>query len=279
MTDLLDRMKVWLEKNPYEIYGDYNDSLTVEQAQMLLQGDIDSFHDSINEWFDDFYHYIDFSEIQDEFIKEFAEDMGVDPDADFNDLDFVYQEVFDCHKRVNNSDFLDTCLRQTNYNVVAIPVKQSGNQIQFPHHNNEDSANRYHNKYLKDNLGVENGWDAETYYFYDVLKVCGRVDWQHIYKNGPPSHITVSKENKPNCLTHNDWNGSGGTGYVDITKSKKFRASFIIDNDKSYGVDSVFGFSDSFWRKELDYEIQKDWDKVKPVSVYSEPESTLMLMK
>ena len=239
-----NRMLSWLDDNPYEFYPHSDDQLSSQQIDYILDGDIESFDEDWWSYENNLFEYADWDDIEKEFTHRF----------NLPHLKAAWplkiRELFDTNKRICSKHVLEHCLTRTPTQIAVKPIKQSGNYIEFPNFDFDKHYNRYLNRYNKKYLGIENSWDAETCYYFDVLTINGSVDLKAWYEHGrKPDFIKFG----PNdfALTHNFSNGSGGLGDVEITKERKMRADFRNDTSTRYGVQSVFGFISSVWKNEL----------------------------
>ena len=252
VTDRQNKIAEYMMKKPIEVYGDYRDELPDCMAQALLDGDLDSFEDSLMDiemgYSDNLLEYFScyFDEMMNDLELESIED---------DDIDTIYESYsFDM------TDLLDTMFKHANQGITVTPVKKTGEPIDFPHYSYDGKDNRQINAYLKTVHGWD-GWKAETTYTSDILKICGSVDFKELYeklcKGYKPTHINIKSGN---LVTHDSWQGSGGCG--DLPESKTKRPYYKIDRIKlddsdSYGVQAVFGFVSSWWGNELDFKYTK----------------------
>ena len=239
------KMYAWLQQNPYCWYASsYDDQISNEQVDMIVAGKFDEFWESWNEYLWSIQQYADFSDIEDKFADEFKLKRG----KDFWPTDI--QDIFNEGKSYDASSLLDDSLRNTRTKIAVKPLKQNGNQIEFPNYAFDKSYNRYLQSYNKKYLGIENSWDAETTYSYDVLTIIGKINLKEwLTKGRIPDFIKFGPSDF--ALTHNFHNGAGGLGDVEIGVERKMRAEFRNDDTDSYGVDNVFGFVSSVWNNSL----------------------------
>ncbi|MGB0906909.1 MAG: hypothetical protein ACPGVT_05390 [Maricaulaceae bacterium] len=234
----------WLSEHPYEVYGHRNDEFSDKQIDLIVEGQIERFYE---DWFDvecHYRNYADFSDIETAFAKQFHLHS---PKSQWPE---AIADIFDQNVLLCINDVLETCYRHSNPKIAVKPIKQSGNEIEFPHIHFERDYNRYLNRYNASYLGFENSHKAETCYTYDTLTVIGRIDLKHWLEQGrAPDFIQFGPEDM--LLTHNSYNGSGGLGEISITKTRKMRANFRHDKTDRHGVDRVFMFVREAWDNDL----------------------------
>jgi len=234
----------WLDQNPYKFYPHYDDQLSNAQVDMLIDGKFEVFDES---WHESEWHYrqhADFDDIKSEFIKRFG----------LRHIEASWpisvQELFKEYRQICTKEVLEHCLTKTQTQIAVKPIKQSGNQIEFPNYDFPKEYNRYLSRYNKHYLGIENSWDAESMYYFDTLTLIGTVNLKDWYeKQAVPDFVKFGPDDF--ALTHNFINGSGGLGDVVIAKERKMRADIRNDKTCKYGVQSVFGFIGSVWKNEL----------------------------
>lgn len=235
----------YCDKNPYYVYGDRNDCVTDEMAEMLISGQFESFNESIWEWELHNEHYNDW----DSWESEFAESFGFDSWADIPE---ELQELARDNRYTDQSDYIETCLRNWRGNVVAHLIKRNGDYIEFPCVNDYNAKeNSRLQAYLK-TLGI-NGHKWEALYANTYLVALGTIDLLEIYKTQKaPKFVTIGADDF--LLGFNGFNGSGtaesSTGWL-AGKSRKFKAVFNVDGASGYGVDQTFGFIGRCWQNEL----------------------------
>lgn len=239
------KMISWIEDHPYRFYGHYNDELSGAQIDLILSGEIDRFYESWWETECSYGEHANFEDIEVDFAKQFHLHS---PKSDWPE---EISELFDAHKYYCTQDVLETALKNSRPKVAVKPIKQSGNMVEFPHSYFNPDYNRYLVRYNKWKFGIDNAWDAETCYIYDVMTLLGRVDLSDWLKRGrAPDFINIRQEDK--IITHNYYNGSGGFSDIEINIPRKMRAEFRNDDTDPHGVDRVFEFVGSVWSTDLD---------------------------
>lgn len=271
MTDskevLLDEIRAFVEAHPYEVFGDYRDELTVEQASALLES---------REKFDEIWwevelnasDYADWSELQREVVEQFGErimaafpdDFAKNDEADdleWRDMPEEVQEAFFESTVVDCSDLLQTCLKNCDLNIVAVPLKRNGEEIHPPHWEVGKEEYRKRARYVRDAFDMDVD-RIESCYEHESLKVMGRLDWREVYEKGRPVAVTITPQDQ--LIFHTAWNGSGCLGDVIIRKTKTMPARFVIDESYKYGVQSVYGFVGEVWRNQIEVAKWEAWD-------------------
>lgn len=237
----------YAESNPITICGDYRDELPADMIEALLDGNLDKFSELQWECELNMQEYETYSEREsfDQWIKDNGLELSEDQESEL-------WEIWSENQFRNYSDFWNTCFGNSRPHIVAIPEKRNGENIEFPNMDFDKRTNSRLNDYLRKVHGWD-GWKAETLYPYDILKVIGTIDLKELYEN-------LCKGLKPwgirldqgYVITHNNFNGSGGLGNIGPSKSKApYKACFRFDNNDKYGVQAVFGFTESAWRDEL----------------------------
>ena len=264
---LLKDVAIWAENNPYVAYGDYRDELSKEQVELLLE-DRQKFDEDFWEIECRVMDYADWSDHEKELLDTFRDRIFAayrdcfpdDCEADEIEWEELPDEITETDQEcryVDCSDVLDTMLRNTRVNIVAIPEKRNGEEIAPPNFELDAEENRKRNRYLKDTFGMD-GWKAESCYYHERLKVMGRLDLREVYEKGKPVAITI--EPGDSLIFHTSWNGSGCLGDVETTTRKTFKASFQCDDADKYGVQEVYGFIGEVWRNTLNVSKFEPWD-------------------
>jgi len=247
MSKRLERLSAWIEANPYKIYADYRDTISDEQAQMLVSGEFQEFDESMWEWEINTTDFIDWAEWE----SEFAQEAGYD---EFDSMPQLLQDMAQEYRFTDCAHLIDGAIRNWSGHVIAWPIKRNGDYIEFP-------APFYHDKetlrrlsdYMRKSCCMAPS-DCQASYPDTRLTVLGTLDLLAIYKaQKAPKFITIDKHDY--TLGHEPWNGAG-EGYYDSyfrsDKPRKYRAKFYIDGkNPGYGVDSIFGLTGSCWGNEL----------------------------
>jgi hypothetical protein len=264
MNDLskrMSRMLAWIDANPCEIYADYHDTISDDQAAMILAGEFDSFWESTweAEW-----QMTDYPEFWDYWESEFASEFGFDSWSDVSDTikEFAYE-----NRAVDSSDFWRSCVRNYDAKVNAVLMKRDGELIYAPANSwGMDSQDTRLAHYIKRAFDVKLPRRHETqaqdilaaiepiYGGYDMecAVLCGTVDlWEILESRIVPTHVEVTPQDSDNLLWYEFFNGAGNMGSIPIGKTRKFRASFHLDGTRGYGIDSCYGFCGSFWQNEM----------------------------
>lgn len=252
MTDK-EVIATWCANNPYVFYGDYRDQLSQKQIGFIIHGKFDDF------WYDWFETEMEFDVDWDAHRVDLCEHLGVE------ELSDEQEEIFSEQRITDSSDLLRTCCRNSTPHVVTIPYldAERDTPFEFPHHELDDEENERRNAVLKEILGIEDGWKAETIYSFDILKVCGTIDLWDMIQNRPKiKGIKIGPTMKASLVTHNSHTGSGGMGDIKVTKSGTFPCYLIYDETNRYGVQAVFGFTETFWSGELEFEYEETKDQV-----------------
>lgn len=252
---LLNDIATWTEVNPYKVYADYRDCISDEQAAMLLNGEFDAFHESIEQWESNAFDYAEWSEHESELLSEFAEriiecfpDDDIDDDSDFDDLPQEVQDAFNENTWIDCSDLIESAISSYDGMIAATLYKRNGEPIEFQGAWGQEwdaSAARYLKRYCDIDPRKSEPTYAGTY-----VKALGTLDLLQIYKTGKaPTHVLVSKDIM--TIGHEALNGSGTLGDDQYKgKPRWYRARFTVDATSRYGVDSVFGLT-GCWRTEL----------------------------
>lgn len=262
--ELLTAISSWAENHPYVCYGDRNDEFTTEQVELLLT-DRQKFDEY---WWENVeinaFEYADWDSLQKDMLDEFRAaiwehesqryiEYDSADELTFEDLPEDMQEAFDDYKLIDTTDILETCFRHSRPNIAVTllrdePDSDNELEIRLPHHGNDEKYNDELRAYFVDKFGCDPDL-AETCYYYDCVKLCGRLDLKDVYENGLPTMVTISIGEGDNLVTHNSCNGSGGLGSIPTTKAVTCKARFECDDADRYGIDSVFGFTGEFWRR------------------------------
>lgn len=239
----LSRMLAWMDANQPAIYASYDDSVSDDMAQALLEGRFDDFEMEWAEWEWNAADYIDWSEWESEFADEFGYES-------FDDMPERIQDLARENRTYDASDYLRGCLRGWSGHVVARLCKRNGEYVEFPNYYNDSATNRRLQSYLKRQCGI-NGMRADASYPGTYLSVLGSVDlWELYQSHKKPEWLWVDSD----CFTigHEPMNGSGTMSDDKWTGPKrKMRAEFFVDGRRGYGVDDIYGFVGSVWRHEL----------------------------
>lgn len=271
---LLSDIETWLEANPYKVYGAYDDQLSKEQVAELLESR-EKFDESWWEVEVNASDYADWSDHKKEIIEEFGDrilaaypeffDLGAVAfeveELEFDDLPDEVQETFWSGTVVDCSDLLETCLRNSRCNIVALvdnpdTTEDPEDGIGPPNGTLDDELNEARVKYLADTFGID-GWAAESCYYHERLKVMGKLDLEDVYKNGKPVEVEISPDSQ--LIFHTSYSGSGCLGEVKATKTVTMPATFRCDDADRYGVQEVYGFVGEVWRNDIKVTKWEEW--------------------
>lgn len=252
---LLGRIAEYVQSRPYEVYADYRDCISNEQAAMLLTGQFEQFNESVWQWEIDASGYADWSELQNDMADEFGDDIAVawpdcdiDEDSGFDDMPQEVMDVFRENTSVDCSDMIESAIRAWDGMIVATLYKRNGEPIEF-----QGAWGQYWDKraaeYLKRHCGIDPR-KSEPTYAGTYMKALGTIDLLQVYKSGKvPTHVLVSRDVM--TIGHERLNGSGTLGDDQYKGPPRwYRARFRVDALDSYGVDAVFGLT-GCWRKPL----------------------------
>lgn len=254
-TKRLARMVKWCEDNPQHLYAAQGETLSDDMTIMLLKGDMDGFNEKLS---DMEINESSYPEFWDYWMNQFAEEFGYDGWADMPDR---IMQLADEHRWVDSGDWLKNVIRNTRPYVVAVLRKQNNEPVFGPSLQHWDREEWNRAKYIRNAFGfhatpsqvarqleiIYGGYDNE----YAI--VIGTVDLWEIYQSGKaPTHVTVGSRDTDNLLWYDFFNGCGNMGTLPITKTRKWRASFYLDGQIGYGVDSCYGFVPSVWSHELE---------------------------
>lgn len=237
------RMFAYMNKNPYCVYGDYRDSISDEMAQMLIAGKFEAFDESIFEWEMHNSHYVDWASWESEFADEFGYES-------FDDMPERIQELARENRVIDQSHYIETCLRGYSGNIVATVKKRNGEYVEFPcRYEYDRETNKRLARYLREHCGITG--DSEAGYSGTYLRVLGKLDFLEIYKNQKiPTHIKISSGDF--TIGHNAFNGSGTMANDQYSgKTRVMAADFKTDNSDRYGIDSTYGLTGRCWQNEI----------------------------
>lgn len=274
MTDsqeaLLNEIREVTEAKPYKVYGDYRDELSPEQVATLLESR-EKFDEEFWEIEINASDYADWSEHHDEIIEkfgarimaEFPDDFAKNDsleDLEWRDMPSEVVNAFHESTVVDCSDLLDTMLRNSRVNIVALVINaddpDNDHEIGPPHGELDAEENEKRQRYLEETFGID-GWKAESCYSHERLKVMGRLDLREVYEKGKPVAITISPGDT--LIFHTSWNGSGCLGDVKATKTVTMPAAFKVDSLDRYGVQEVYGFVGEMWSGGLEVAEWEPW--------------------
>lgn len=258
-ADIIKGMREAAEAKPYEVYGDYRDELGEDQIQALLDGDTDKFFELWDRVETNVWDYADRDGWEAEIRKEVIADLEI-TDEELEELNELIDETLSENFRVDTSDLLRTCLRNSRCKVTAMLLDEDGEPYYFPHWENGDEQNAE----LVTKLDfVKDPYAAECVYSSEVLKICGSVDLEQVYDNlllgyKMPVKIKVGFRDSNNALLHQSWSGSGNMGSIEFTKESVYSCVLSNDSANRYGVDAVYGMCGSWWRHELELVWEKE---------------------
>jgi hypothetical protein len=240
MSKRLNRLNKWAEENPYVVYADRNESLTNEQAQMLLDGDFESFDDQIyDHTYDDCGYAFEF------WSQGFAEEAGY---SSYSTMPEWLQNFARDRFQIDTSDYIETLIRQFNAMVTATLIKRNGEPVTLP-----SGGDTKHLRYIQKHCGIMHGTTAD-FGLYDgtYLKALGTINLLDAYKTRTkPTQIFITPATP--TIGHCAYNGSGSCNDDQYNgKPRWMKAKFQVDALTRYGVDSTFGLTE-YWRKEIDY--------------------------
>lgn len=247
MSKRLERLNAWIESNPYEIYADYRDTISDEQAAMLIAGEFAAFDESIREWELSAYDYAEWHEWK----SEFATQAGYDEWSDMPE--WLQYHAID-RRWIDSSDMIRTAINNWQGHVTATPIKRNGDYIEFQGACGQE-WDAQSARYLKRHCGIDPR-KSEPTYAGTYLKALGMLNLLAIYESQrKPTHVLLS----PDVMTigHEPLNGSGTMGDDQYKgKARYMPAIFRVDSLDSYGVDAVFGLSGKCWQNELTVKLE-----------------------
>lgn len=222
-----DTIDQYWESHAYPVYGDYNDQLTTEQAQALLDNDLDKFYDLTMD------HEINVSDHMYQYaIDQMLEDLELDRDA---------IEGLDVSPSFDFTDLWKTAIRNTKCHVALYPVLD-GHRIM-----GDGSIS------IPPQIDLEKA--EQMYPECEELAVCGRFDLAYHYKeliNGKkPTSFILTSEHDDNLIMHDSWNGAGNMGTIHIKENivitKWDLALDGYSTNRRYGIQDVYGLTGKFW--------------------------------
>lgn len=233
------QMTEWLENNPYWVYADSSESIPDKELQLLLDGDFAKFQGFQMEIESSFY-MDDFCPMHiDEFAKAFNfEDASNMPEWAHN----IYSE----NLVYSFDDYWTTLLKNSRHTYVCATIlNKNGDNviIPSPDNNSKERSRLWKNLsvYLPDLKRVE-------YCYPDCAKltVMGKINWYDLYVSGKkPEFVTLEKGLE--LVGHDSYNGAGDGSFMYKGANKKVKAEFTVDSQFTYGVQSIFMFSDYVW--------------------------------
>jgi hypothetical protein len=238
MTKRLERLSAWIEANPYRVHATYRDTISDEQAQMLLDGEFEAFNESVWEWEINTSDYVDWSEWE----AEFASEAGYD---EWDAMPEWLQDYASETRWVDCSDLIEGAVSNWSGHVAATVYKRNGELIEF-----QGAWGQWWDKraaeYLKRHCGID-PHASEPTYAGTYLKAIGTIDLLPIYK-AQRAPIAVLMSPRQHTIGHEPLNGSGTMGDDQYKGRERYmRATFRVDSLDRYGIDSVFGLTGSMW--------------------------------
>lgn len=246
MSKRMERLNAWINANPYQLFAHYRDCISDEQAQFLLDGEFESFNESVWEWEINASDYIDWNEWESEFASA----------ANYDEWDSMpewLQEFAQERRFIDSSDLIEGAIRNYSGHCIAWLFKRNGDAIEFDAWGDSNPANT---RYLKRQWNIDNR-KSEATYGGTILTALGRIDLLTIYKSQrKPTHIILDSQTY--LIGHEPWNGSG-TAWSDYYSGPKnkppVKARFFVDGlNPGYGVDSIFGLSGQCWANDIQTE-------------------------
>lgn len=129
-----NKIAKYLDENHVTIYADYNDELSDDMVNYLLQGDLEAFGEAMFEIECNVFDY--------EHYKGMLEELELE------DSDEV-RNIFNQYVVYDFSYFWRSCMRNTRVKAVATPVKRNGEEIEFPGYDFDKEYNRQLQSYHK----------------------------------------------------------------------------------------------------------------------------------
>lgn len=243
MSKRLDRLTAWIEANPYRLYADYRDTITDEQAQMLLDGDFESFDESMCEWEFDCSRYIEWADWE----SDFAEQAGYD---EWDDMPEWLQDYASESRFIDASDLIEGAIRNYSGNIAATLYKRNGEPIELLGAWGQP-WDKVQADYLRRHCGIDPR-KSEPTYAGTYLKAIGQIDLLAIYRSQrKPRQIHMSP--RQTTIGHESLNGSGSCGDDQYKgKARWMDATFRVDSLDRWGIDAVFGLSGHMWGTEME---------------------------
>lgn len=265
-----DKILKYLEENPNRIYASgYDDVISDEMAQMLLTGRFDEFSESALELISDYVNSADFWY---EWENEYARAFG---DGTWDDIHPVEREFVEENRMCDETPWLEDAIKHWRGHIVASlmrPDAPEGDNLIYAPSNWTDSDGEMDDREvelarwlidtfnpvlpegegtaeerLRDGLEiVYGGYDREK------MVVGGKLNLFEIWqKQEKPGFLTVGPEDVDNILFYEHFNGCGNMGSLKLQKTVTLPAEFEVDSLRTYGVDSCYGFTGSWWNHEL----------------------------
>lgn len=265
--DIEDRIQRYIDENPIEIYIHYDDQLTQKQVDMILEGNAEEARWDIEDW----ANMNSYPGELDTYIEDLCKELEC--------------EESDYEKYIENGGYspayqLDDhgwrqMLRNTNVNVVAIVPEAEWN------FNNMAYGEPVHYSDVKESLKLL-GVNPQVFrdikegeglkgWFPDLPQRVPAVDAKELWDNmcvlyngmlhfclGDLENIAevLSSESKnitfkegTNLVMYDRFNGAGVTEAElirDVTIPRD-KVEFHNDTDNVYGVQSCYGFTQSYW--------------------------------
>lgn len=237
-------------KNPVIIYGDYQDELSNDLIDCLLESP-DKFWESACEsefqiqdsWYE--YGFEDYK-------KEVFEACGIEEDETDSDTLESYEETIRYNFFFDFSDYWRTACQNTRVHITLEPINPETEEPFYCVHWGLDwHENMSRARALMKYFGIRNYRAIESMYAHETLKICGTLDlWDLAEKQKAPDSFRIHSGD--NMLFHTAWNGSGCLGDVKMRKdSVVIKCTVRNDSNSKYGVDAVYGFTSRYWQEEL----------------------------
>ena len=243
----------YLEANKMEMYFDYRDELSVEQAQKIINGELFEVQDEIWENSLDYICNMEFEQIKN--MK--------------NEIDGL-DEIEDSELREEFLDYLgvDTNMKQLlNNTTVRMRIVLHSNYEGFLALEREGMKNDYIKqiyKLLKNNVNQKSFEDEVlNSMMYTQFIFYGNVNLGDIYEYNFKDWKKITIQ--PNCMCglFDTWNGSGSILEVKLNKpitikrqhgeTKYDDVSILIDEANKYSVEEVYGLCGI---NDLDFELK-----------------------
>lgn len=256
------RMIAYCDATPNELHTQsYDEMISNAEANFLLEGDFDKFHDSI--W-DAVSSYEGQGYLWEYWESKFATAFGYDAWSEMPDRtkEFVQQ-----HRVLKTDDYIRDLIKNWKGNVTATlrkPPHKGREDYIFAPSGDLDGDDTARANYLMKAFGIKfdtvKGYSKPAqlcdqlevvYGGYDreQLTLIGRVDLVEVYEAGKaPTHVTVGPEDADNLIFYEFHNGCGNMGPFKLTRTRRMPAILRVDGTYGYGVDSCYGFTGEVWR-------------------------------
>lgn len=236
--------------------------------------------DLCNSYEESVFDYEDFSELAKNYWSEVINELDFVCHSDKVDEDILRHVLSynDIYIHYDVTEAVNINISNTKAHVRAIPILADGTRLYNPHFDNGEEENEKLTAELVKLFGFcldDDGFPEhlECPYAASKMTFYGTLDLLEILTETLKVPDTlVIHEYDENYIFHTHWNGSGSLREPKIHHHTITMRCEFLDDESRYGVDAVYGYSESQWTDNPHMAITKDWSAFPDVDAFVQKE-------